>query len=80
MTTYSPLTINIISFTTSQILTIVEFIKVLFSGEDKTMKDAFKATTTRFILLAIVVFLPILVEFIIKLSGMSEDCLQYFVK
>lgn len=62
------------------ILTIVEFLKVLFSGEDKTMKDAFKATTTRFILLVVVILLPIFIEFIIKLSGMSENCLQYFVK
>lgn len=62
------------------ILTIVEFLKVLFSGEDKTMKDAFKATITRFILIAVLVFLPILIEFIIKLAGLSENCLQQFFK
>lgn len=62
------------------ILTIVEFLKVLFSGEDKTMKDAFKATTTRLILLVVVVLSPILIEFIIRIAGVSENCLQYFVK
>lgn len=62
------------------ILTIVEFLKVLFSGEDKTMKDAFKATTTRLILLIVVVISPILIEFVIKIAGVSENCLQYFVK
>ena len=62
------------------ILTIIEFLKVLFSGEDKTMKDAFKATTTRFILIAVLIFVPVIVEFVIKISGVSENCLQYFVK
>ena len=61
------------------ILTIVEFLKVLFSGEDKTMKDAFKATTTRFILIAVLIFLPIIIEFVIKITGMSENCLQHFL-
>lgn len=62
------------------ILTIVEFLKVLFSGEDKSVKAAFKATTTRFILIAVLVFVPFILELIIKISGLSEDCLQYFVK
>lgn len=61
------------------ILTIVEFLKVLFSGEDKTMKDAFKATTTRLILIVVLVFLPILIEFVIKIAGLSENCLQKFL-
>lgn len=61
------------------ILTIVEFLKVLFSGEDKTMKDAFKATITRLILIVVLVFLPILIEFVIKIAGLSENCLQKFL-
>lgn len=61
------------------ILTIVEFLKVLFSGEDKTMKDAFKATTTRLILIAVLIFLPIIIEFVIKITGLSENCLQQFI-
>lgn len=61
------------------ILTIVEFLKVLFSGEDKTMKDAFKATTTRFILLVVLIFLPIIVEFVIKMANISPNCLQEFI-
>lgn len=62
------------------ILTVIEFLKVLFSGEDKTMKDAFKATITRFILIAVLVFLPILIEFVIKLTGISENCLGAFIR
>lgn len=62
------------------ILTVVEFLKVLFSGEDKTMKDAFKATTTRLILIVVLVFLPVLIEFFVKIAGLSENCLQVFFK
>lgn len=60
-------------------LTIVEFLKVLFSGEGKTMKEAFKATVSRFILLAVVVLLPFIISFITRLAGIYDTCYKFFI-
>lgn len=60
-------------------LTVAEFLKVLFSGEEKTMKDAFQATYKRLILMAVLILLPFIVEFIIRLAGISENCLQHLL-
>ena len=60
-------------------LTVAEFLKVLFNGEEKTMKEAFQATYKRLILMAVLIILPFIVEFVIELAGISQDCLQHII-
>lgn len=60
-------------------LTVAEFLKVLFNGEEKTMKEAFQATYKRLILMAVLILLPFIIEFIIRVAGVSQDCLQHLI-
>lgn len=62
------------------VLGIVDFLRVVFSGEEKDMK----ASGTRFLkrILAGIIFilLPALILFLFNIVGFSEDCLQQLIK
>lgn len=62
------------------VLGMIDFMKVLFSGEEKDMKTAGKRFLKRIIAGVIFILLPILLQFLIELFGFSENCLQEFWK
>ena len=61
------------------LLGMTDFLKVLFSGEDKDMKQAWTSFVKRIIAGIIFILLPILIEFIFKLVGFSENCIQHLI-
>lgn len=58
---------------------MIDFLKVLLSGEDKDMKQAWTSFIKRIIAGIIFILLPVLIEFIFKLVGFSEDCIQQLI-
>ena len=61
------------------LLGMIDFLKVLFSGEDKDMKEAWTRFIKRIIAGIVFILLPVLIEFIFKLVGFSEDCIQQLI-
>lgn len=61
------------------LLGMTDFLKVLFSGEDKDMKEAWTKFVKRLIAGIIFILLPVLIEFVFKIVGFSEDCLQQLI-
>lgn len=61
------------------LLGMTDFLKVLFTGEDKDMKEAWARFIKRIIAGIIFILLPILIEFIFQIVGFSEDCLQQLI-
>lgn len=62
------------------VLGIVDFLKVVFSGEDKDMKASGTRFLKRIIVGIIFILLPALLEFLMSIVGFSEDCLQQLIK
>lgn len=60
------------------ILGMLDFAKVVLSGEDKDMKVAGHKFLKRIIAAVVLILLPILIQFIFSIANFSEDCLQYF--
>lgn len=60
------------------ILGMLDFAKVVLSGEDKDMKVAGQKFLKRIIAAVVLILLPILIQFIFSIANFSEDCLQYF--
>ena len=58
---------------------MIDFLKVLLSGEDKDMKLAWTSFVKRIIAGIIFILLPVLIEFIFKLVGFSENCIQQLI-
>lgn len=58
------------------VLGMIDFMKVLFSGEEKDMKSAGQRFLKRIIAGVIFILLPVLLQFLMGLFGFSEDCLQ----
>ncbi len=54
-------------------LSIVDFLKVLLSGEEKVYKEAWSKFVKRLIIGVIILILPIILSFIINLSGVLSD-------
>ena len=50
-------------------LSIVDFIKVVANGEDKVFKEAWSKFVKRLIIGIVILLVPVLLGFIIKLSG-----------
>lgn len=62
------------------LLGMVDFMKVLLSGDEKDMKASGVKFLKRIAAGLIFILLPVLVEFIIRLVGFSEDCIQQLIK
>ena len=62
------------------VLGMIDFMKVLFSGEEKDMKASGTKFLKRIIAGVVFILLPVLLEFLIGLFGFSENCLQEFIK
>lgn len=62
------------------VLGIVDFLKVVFSGEDKDMKASGTRFLKRIIAGIIFILLPALIEFLMSIVGFSEDCIQQLIK
>jgi len=52
---------------------MVDFLKILFSGEDKVYKDAFAKFVKRLLIGAIIIFIPYVLHFIVRLSGVDKQ-------
>lgn len=52
---------------------IVDFLKILFSGEDKVYKDAFANFVKRLLIGAIIIFIPYVLHFLVRLSGVDKQ-------
>lgn len=79
---YIELVWNVIKYATPIliiILGILDFIKVVFSGEDKDLKEAGRKFLKQIIIGVAIILLPALLGFLLDLVGFSEDCLQYFL-
>lgn len=57
------------------VLGIIDFLKVVFTGEDKDLKTSGKRFLKRIIAGIVFLLLPILLQFVMNLAGFSEDCL-----
>ena len=62
------------------VLGMIDFMKVLFSGEEKDMKTSGTKFLKRIIAGIVFILLPVLLEFLIGLFGFSENCLQKFIE
>lgn len=58
------------------VLGMLDFVKVIFSGEDKDMKASGKSFMKRIIAGVILLLLPALLKFAFSIVGFSENCLQ----
>lgn len=54
-------------------LSIVDFVKVILSGEEKIYKEAWSKFVKRIVVGIIILILPVLLSFIINLSGVTEN-------
>lgn len=54
-------------------LSIVDFLKVLLSGEEKVYKDAWSKFVKRIIIGIVILLLPILLKIVINISGVLDD-------
>ena len=54
-------------------LSIVDFLKVLLSGEEKVYKDAWSKFVKRIIIGIVILLLPILLKMVINISGVLDD-------
>lgn len=54
-------------------LSIVDFVKVLLNGEEKIYKEAWSKFVKRIVVGIIILILPVLLSFIINLSGVTEN-------
>jgi len=54
-------------------LSIVDFLKVLLSGEEKVYKEAWSKFVKRIIIGIVILLLPILLKIVINISGVLED-------
>lgn len=52
---------------------MVDFLTILFSGEDKTYKDAFSKFIKRILIGIIIIFLPYVIHFLVRLSGVDRQ-------
>ncbi len=55
------------------ILGIIDFLKILFSGEEKVFKDAFNTFMKRIMIGIITIFVPYILYFIVTLSGVDKQ-------
>lgn len=55
------------------ILGIIDFLKILFSGEDKVYKDAFANFVKRLAIGVIIIFIPYAIHFLVRLSGIDKQ-------
>ena len=62
------------------LLGMTDFLKVLFSGDEKDMKASSVKFMKRLFAGIIFILLPILVEFLIRIVGFSENCIQQLTK
>lgn len=62
------------------VLGMIDFLKVVFSGEEKDMKTSGTRFLKRIIAGIILLLLPVLLQFLMELVGFSEDCLQKLIK
>lgn len=73
---------NIIKYATPILIIIVgilNFVKAVFSGEDKDLKIAGQKFIKQIIIGVAIILLPVLLQFILDLVGFSENCLQHFL-
>ena len=61
-------------------LGIIDFLKVVFTGEDKDLKTSGKRFLKRIIAGVVFLLLPILLQFVMNLAGFSEDCLAQLTR
>lgn len=52
---------------------MIDFLTILFSGEDKTYKDAFSKFIKRILIGVIIVFLPYVIYFLVRISGVDTQ-------
>ena len=62
------------------VLGIIDFLKVVFSGEEKDMKASGTRFLKRIIAGIIFILLPALILFLFNIVGFSEDCIQQLIK
>lgn len=55
------------------ILGIIDFMKILFSGEDKVFKESFNRFVKRLGIGVIIIFVPYLLQFLVRLSGIESQ-------
>lgn len=55
------------------ILGMIDFLRILFSGEDKVYKDAFLKFVKRLIIGVVIIFVPYIIQFAVKLSGVESQ-------
>lgn len=55
------------------ILGMTDFLTILFSGEDKTYKDAFTKFVKRLLIGIIIIFIPYVLHFLIRISGVDKQ-------
>lgn len=61
------------------ILGMLDFAKVVLSGEEKDMKVAGQRFIKRIIAAVVIILLPVLLRFIFSIVGFSEGCLQHLL-
>lgn len=55
------------------ILGMIDFLRILFSGEDKVYKDAFVKFVKRLIIGVVIIFVPYIIQLAVKLSGIESQ-------
>lgn len=55
------------------ILGMIDFLQILFSGEDKVFKDAFSKFVKRLIIGVCIIFIPYIIQLVIRLSGVDTQ-------
>lgn len=55
------------------ILGMVDFLTILFSGEEKTYKDAFSKFVKRLLIGVIIIFIPYVLHFMVRISGVDSQ-------
>jgi hypothetical protein len=55
------------------VLGILDFMKILFSGEDKVFKESFNRFVKRLGIGVIIIFVPYFLQFLVKLSGIESQ-------
>ena len=55
------------------VLGITDFLTILFSGEEKVYKDAFSRFAKRLLIGILVLFIPYIIYFIVRLSGVDKQ-------
>ncbi len=55
------------------ILGMTDFLKILFSGEDKVFKDAFAKFAKRLMIGVCIIFIPYIIQLLIRISGVDSQ-------